>query len=59
MTMSATCSCYIKVNFKFGLPKSVQSIIDELLKLRFCFIHFAVTFSGPKNIVRCCEEFVK
>ena len=53
---------YIEVHFTFGLLDCARYdedfVVSRFVISRFCSIHFTVTFSGLKNIVRYTEDFV-
>ena len=53
---------YIEVHFTFGLLDCARYnedfVISRFVISRFCSIHFTVTLTGLKNIVRYTEDFV-
>ena len=54
---------HIEVDFTYGLPYYVRDIeefvISRFIISRFYSIHFTVTLTGTKNLVRYMEDFIK
>ena len=48
---------YIEVYFTFALVDCVR-YNEDLVKSRFCSIHFTIVLAGLKKIVRYTEDFV-
>ena len=48
---------YIEIYFIIALLDCIR-YNEDLVKWRFCFIHFTVILAGRKKIVRYTEDFV-